>query len=59
LIDMAFGDAKAPVSALPTRAASYAVAVPSLAVLLFLGLWLPPWLVDAIGRAAAVLGGRL
>jgi hydrogenase-4 component F len=58
LIDMAFGDAKAPVSAVPTRAASYAVAVPSLAVLLFLGLWLPPWLVDAIGRATAALGAR-
>jgi hydrogenase-4 component F len=58
LIDMAFGDAKSPESALPTRAASYAATLPPLAALLFLGLWLPAWLVDAIGRAAAALGAR-
>ena len=59
LIDMAFGDAKVPESTLLARAGSYAVAVPLLAALLFLGLWLPSWLVDAIGRAAAVLGARV
>jgi hydrogenase-4 component F len=56
LIDMAFGDTKAPVSPLRSRAAGYAVAIPPLAALVFLGLWLPPWLVEAIGRAAAALG---
>ena len=59
LIDMAFGDAKIPGSTLPVRVFSYAVAVPPLAALLFLGLWLPPWLVEAIDRAAAVLGARV
>jgi len=59
LIDMAFGDAKTPSSPLRARTASYAVAVPALAALLFLGLWLPPWLVEAIDRAAAVLGARV
>ena len=59
LIDMALGDAKAPVAHMRARAASYAVTVPALAALLFLGLWLPPWLADAINRAAAVLGGRV
>ena len=56
LIDMAFGDPKIAVSQRRARTASYAVAVPSLAVLLFLGLWLPPWLIEAIERAAAVVG---
>jgi len=59
LIDMAFGDAKTSISPLRARTASYAVAVPALAALLFLGLWLPPWLVEAIDRAAAVLGARV
>jgi hydrogenase-4 component F len=59
LIDMTFGDAKAPESALPARATSYAVAVPPLVALLFLGLWLPPWFVEAIDRAVAALGGRV
>ena len=56
LIDMAFGDAKAAVSPLRSRAAGYAVAIPPLAGLVFLGLWLPSWLVEAIGRATAALG---
>jgi hydrogenase-4 component F len=59
LIDMAFGDAKTPVSRLSAGTASYAVAVPALAALLFFGLWLPPWLIGAIDRAAAVLGGHV
>jgi hydrogenase-4 component F len=56
LIDMAFGEAKTPVVPLRSRIASYAVAVPVLAALLFLGLWLPSWLVEATRHAAAVLG---
>jgi hydrogenase-4 component F len=56
LIDMAFGDAKAPVPALRGRLRALVVVGPALAVLLLLGLWLPPWLSDAIGRAAAVVG---
>jgi hypothetical protein len=56
---MAFGDAKTPVSRLRAGTASYAVAVPALGALLFFGLWLPPWLIDAIDRAAAVLGGHV
>jgi hydrogenase-4 component F len=55
LIDMAFGDAKTPVSPLRSRAVSYAVTVPPLAALVLLGLWPPAWLVEAIGCAAAVL----
>jgi hydrogenase-4 component F len=58
LINMAFGDAKTPVLPLLTGTASYAVAVPVLAALLLLGLWLPSWLIDAIDQAAAVLGVR-
>lgn len=59
MIDMAFGDAKPPEAMLPARAAGYAVAVPVLSVLLLLGLWLPPWLVEAISHAAAVIGARI
>jgi hypothetical protein len=28
-------------------------------LLLFLGLWMPPWLGEAIGRAADAAGARL
>ena len=59
LIDMAFGDAKAPVLPLRARIAGYAVAVPTLAGILCLGLWPPPWLVEAIDRAAAALAVRV
>jgi hydrogenase-4 component F len=58
LIGMAFGDAKTSVSPLHARTASYVVAIPALAALLFLGLWLPAWLVEAINHAAAALGVR-
>jgi hydrogenase-4 component F len=58
LIDMTFGDAKAPLAATRARLPSFVVVVPALAALLFLGLWLPPWLLDAIGRAASVAGVR-
>jgi hypothetical protein len=34
------------------------IVMPALAALLLLGLWLPPWLSEAIGRAAAVVGVR-
>lgn len=56
LIDMAFGDAKAPALPLRSRLAGYAVIIPPLMALVILGLWLPPWLVEAIGRAVATLG---
>jgi hydrogenase-4 component F len=56
LIDMAFGDAKPPLIAMRRRLPGFVIVMPALAALLFLGLWLPPWLTEAIGRAAAVVG---
>jgi hydrogenase-4 component F len=56
LIGMAFGDPKSPVAPSRIRLPAVVVVVPALALLLFLGLWLPPWLLDAIGRAVAVVG---
>ena len=58
LIDMAFGDAGSPVAVLRTRLPAFAIVVPALAVVLLLGLWLPPWLFDAIGQAVAVVSVR-
>jgi hydrogenase-4 component F len=58
LIDMAFGDAKSPLIAMRRRLPGFMIVMPALAALLLLGLWLPPWLTEAIGRAAAVVGVR-
>jgi hydrogenase-4 component F len=59
LIDMAFGDAKSPVPAAINRKSSVLIVASVMGLLLFLGLWMPPWLVDAIGHAADVAGARL
>ncbi len=58
LIDMAFGDAKSPLIALRQRLPGFVIVMPAIAALLLLGLWLPPWLTEAIGRAVAVVGVR-
>jgi len=58
LIDMAFGDAKSPLIAMRQRLPGFLIVMPALGILLFLGLWLPPWLTEAIGRAASVVGVR-
>jgi hydrogenase-4 component F len=58
VIDMAFGDPKFPAAFHRAGAQSLVVVVPVLALLLFLGLWLPQWLSEAIVRAAAVIGVR-
>jgi len=58
LIDMAFGDPREPMPAARNGAAAFVTVGSSMALLLFLGLWMPPWLSEAIGRAAEVAGAR-
>jgi hydrogenase-4 component F len=58
VIDMGFGDPKFAAASHRAGLQSLVVVVPALAILLFLGLWLPAWLSEAIVRAAAVIGVR-
>jgi formate hydrogenlyase subunit 3/multisubunit Na+/H+ antiporter MnhD subunit len=57
LIDMAYGPAAA--SAHLPRHNHLAVPIVAVAagLLLMLGIWMPPPLLDAIGRAATIVGG--
>ncbi|HWB49524.1 MAG TPA: proton-conducting transporter membrane subunit [Stellaceae bacterium] len=59
LIDMAFGDAGAVMP--PTRGAGASLLLVAgvMGLLLFLGLWMPSWLGEAIGRAVEAAGARL
>ncbi len=63
LIDMAFGDPKSSVPAVPPAArdstAGILIVVSAIGLLLLLGLWMPVWFSGALGSAAAVLGARV
>jgi len=59
LIDMAFGDAHSSMPKARNASSSILLVVGVIGLLLFLGLWMPPWLGDAIGRAADAAGARL
>ena len=59
LIDMAFGDAKSALPKARSAASSVLLVAAVMGLLLFLGLWMPPWLGEAIGRAADAAGARL
>jgi hydrogenase-4 component F len=59
LIDMAFGDAKSAVQTARSVGSSGLLVACIMGLLLFLGVWMPPWLGEAIGRAADAAGARL
>ena len=63
LIDMAYGDPKSTVAGTRPTAqdgkAGILVVVSAIGLLVLLGVWLPVWFSGALGRAAAVLGGRV
>ena len=56
LIDMVFGDAKSAVPEAPTTRTSVLLVACIVGLLLFLGVWMPSWLGEAIGRAADAMG---
>ena len=62
LIDMAYGDPKTAVPGTHPGAddgrPGILLVVSAMGLLLLLGLWLPVWFSDALGKAAAVLGAR-
>jgi hydrogenase-4 component F len=58
LIDMAFGDARSPVIAASKSKSSVLIVASVMGLMLFLGLWMPPWLSEAIGHAAGAAGVR-
>ncbi len=59
LIDMAFGDVKSAIAAAGHPKSALVIVASVMGLLLFLGLWMPPWLADMIGRAADATGARL
>jgi hydrogenase-4 component F len=59
LIDMAFGDAKSALAAVSHQKSAVVIVASVMGLLLFLGLWMPPWLSDAISRAADATSARL
>jgi hydrogenase-4 component F len=59
VIDMAFGDAKPDLPKARSTGSSVLLVVGVMGLLLFLGLWIPPWLGEAIGRAAEAAGAQL
>ena len=58
LIDVAFGDVKSTIAAAGHPKSAALIVASVMGLLLLLGLWLPPWLSDAIGRAAAATVAR-
>jgi hydrogenase-4 component F len=59
VIDMAFGDPRSAMSEVRRDGSSILIVAGVMGLLLFLGLWMPPWLSEAMGRAAAVASGQL
>lgn len=59
LIDMAFGDAKSAVQTAESVGSSILLVGSIMGILLFLGLWMPHWLGEMIGRAADAAAVRL
>src|SRR5579885_266314 len=59
LIDMAYGDPPSPRPAARSGLGAVAIVVSSTALLLLLGIWLPPWFSGALGSAAAAIGQRV
>jgi hydrogenase-4 component F len=59
LIDMAFRDANAAMPKARSAASSVMLVAGVMGLLLLLGLWMPPWLGEAINRAADAAGARL
>ena len=59
LIDMAFGDAKSVVPRAQSAGSSVLLVGAVMGLLLFLGLWMPAWLGEALSRAVDAAGARL
>jgi hydrogenase-4 component F len=59
LIDMAFGDADSAMPKARSAGSSVLLVTGVMGLLLLLGLWMPSWLGEAIGRAADAAGARL
>jgi hypothetical protein len=55
LIDMVYGDPRTPIDHHRVGVRAVAIVLPALGLLLLLGLWVPTWLLDAIGQATKVV----